>query len=281
MFAGRRMQLVPILVSLLILLALLPAFAQEVAASLPGSPLYGLKVLAQDVHLWMTSSPATHADLDLSVAECRLNDVAAALEQGHAINEATADSTEKQLGRAVETFAHNPDTAGTAVQLQFMSAIQNCERIMSQALNRMSESDQRHLRELLRQMERARQELHTGAGEATGEQERARQGGDPPAPQEMPGGLGRTDPWWRWVESQSQGPADPGAGETGQPAPEPKHQQEAAGPAQAAETPPAATPTPEQPQQYNGEQQQEPGGNDPHGNSSPGNQGNNGHSGHP
>ncbi|MFN2225505.1 MAG: DUF5667 domain-containing protein [Anaerolineae bacterium] len=289
LFAGQRLRLVPVLASLLIVLALLPLFVQEVAASLPGSPLYGLKLLTQDLHSWVTSSPDAQADLDVSLAERRLNDVATALEQGHNIDDTAAQSAEKQLSRAMQTVAQNPETAGAAAPLQLLDAVQNCERVMVQALDRMSESDQMALRDLLRQMERVRQELHSGAGTASGEQGRA-QYGDPPSPEEMPWGLERPDPGWRWPESPGQGAGVSNPGAPGQPAQTPQQQQGAAsagpaGPAQATATPtpatPAPNPTPEQGQQQGGEQQPGPGGNDPGNNSSPGNKSNSGHSGHP
>lgn len=287
LFAHHRMRLVPVLASLLLVVALLPLFTQEVAASLPGSSLYGLKLLAQDIHLWMTSSPDAMADLDLSLAERRLNDVATALEQGQNIDDAAAASAEKQLLRAVQTVAENPETAGAVAPLQLMDAIQNCERVMIQALNRMSESDQLPLRDLLREMERARRELHSGSGTAHGEQERA-QYGEPPGPEEMPWSLEQPDPGWRWPESPGQGSGEAASGQPGQPAQASQQQQGPAGSAEAAQTPPASAPVPEptpapapeQPQQNAG-QQQGPGNNDPHGNSSPANKNSSGHSGHP
>lgn len=284
LFAIYRMRLVPVLASLLLVLALLPFFTQEVAASLPGSPLYGLKILAQDVHLWLTSSPDAQADLGVSVAEKRLNDVATALEQGQHVGETAAESAEKQLFEAVQTMAQHPETAGTTAPLQLMTAIQNCERVMVRALNQMSESDQRPLRELLRQMQRARAELQPGAGEAMSEGERARQG-DPPGPEEIPFGLQGADPGWQWPESPGQGAGEPAAGEPGQPAQGSNQPQDPGGAAQGAEvTPPEGQgqdppSTPVEPQQ-NG-QQQGTGNSDPGGNSSPDNGGNNGHSGHP
>lgn len=285
--AGRRMRLVPVLVSLLIVLTLLPFFTQEVAASLPGSPLYGLKILVQDVRLWATGSPGAHGDLDVSVAERRLNDVAAALEEGYAINDATAGNTERQLDRAMQAVSQNPETAGTAGPLQLIEAIQNCERVMVEALNQMSESDQMPLRDLLRQMERAREELHLGAGAASGEQERARQG-EPIEAEEIPVGPNQSDPQRRM---QGQGPEGPDAGAQGQPAEAPKQQPAAPGPAIGATptatptpTPPVAEPPPEHSQQPNdngGQQQPAPGGSQPQDNSTPGSKGNNGGAGKP
>ncbi|MEJ2209572.1 MAG: DUF5667 domain-containing protein [Anaerolineae bacterium] len=291
LFASQRMRLVPVLVSLLLVVALLPLLTQAVAASLPGSPLYDLKLLAQDIHLWATSSPDAQADLGLSVAERRLNDVATALEQGQSIDDAAAESTERQLLRAMQTVTDNPGAADTAAPLPLLDAIQHCERVMVQALDRMSESDQMPLRDLLRRMERVRQELHSGAGTASGEQERT-QYGDPPGPEEMPWCVEQPDPGWRWPESPGQGAGLSNPGAAGQPPQAPQQQQGPAGagpagPAQATATPtpatPAAspTPTPEQGQQQGGEQQPAPDGNGPGNNSSPGNNSNSGHSRHP
>jgi hypothetical protein len=284
---GRRMRLVPVLVSLLIVLTLLPFFAQEVAASLPGSPLYGLKILVQDVHLWATGGPGAHGDLDVSVAQRRLNDVAAALEEGHAVNDAAAGSAERQLDRAMQAVSQNPETAETAAPVQLIEAIQNCERVMVDALNQMSESEQRPLRELLHQMERAREELHQGAGAASGEQERARQG-EPIEAEEIPVGPNQSDPQRRM---QGQGPEGPDPGAPGRPAEAPKQQPAASGPAIGATptatptpTPPVAEPTPEQSQQpkdNGGQQQPAPGGNQPQNNSTSGSKGNNGGTGKP
>ena len=152
------MKLGTALLALVLVVGLTFGASQAAADSLPGEPLYGLKLAAEEARLALTTDPEAQAALNLALAEERLDEIAALLEQGQAVDEVTAERVERQLHAALEA-APAQALEGLAV------AIQQRQRTMEQLAG---ETPDEPLRQIIREMERVRQEAHAGQGEPAG-----------------------------------------------------------------------------------------------------------------
>jgi hypothetical protein len=215
------MRLGTALLALVLVVGLTFGASQAAADSLPGEPPYGLKLAVEEARLSLTSDPDALAALNLALAEERLDEVTALLEQGQAVDEVVATRVEQQLRAALA--APGQALEGLAV------AIQQRQRTMEQLAG---ETPGEPLRQLIREMERVRQEAHAGQGEPQGGQQRQRQGtpADPaalPDPSHTPGPAGP-----KATDQPGPGPVgpqptdQPGTG----PGPDPSHTPEPVGP---------------------------------------------------
>ena len=148
------MKLGTALLALVLVVGLTFGASQAAADSLPGEPLYGFKLAAEEARLALTTDPEDQAALNLALAEERLDEIATLLEQGQAVDEVTAERVERQLNAALEA-APAQALEGLAV------AIQQRQRTMEQLAG---ETPDEPLRQIIREMERVRQEAHAGQG---------------------------------------------------------------------------------------------------------------------
>jgi len=216
------MKLSTALLALVLVVGLTFGASQAAAGSLPGEPLYGLKLAVEETRLALTSDSEARAALNLALAEERLDEITALLEQGQAVDEATAERVERQLRAALE--------AAPAQALEALAAaIQQRQRTMEQLAG---ETPDEPLRQIIREMERVRQEAHAGQGEPEGEQQRQRQG-TPPEPTASPNPSHTPDPVGPKATDQP-GPGPVGPQPTDQPGarpgPNPSHTPEPVGP---------------------------------------------------
>ncbi len=167
---------------LLVVLGILLATEQAVASSLPGSPLYGLKLAAENARLSVLTDPQARANLFLAHAERRLDEIISLLEKSRVVEDADVRRTEEQWEQAMEA-ASRLDQPDAAFALQQMAmAIQHRQPALTTLAGPNPEP---LLRELLREMERIRQEAHLGQGIPEGQQERNRSG-EPADPTGLP-----------------------------------------------------------------------------------------------
>jgi hypothetical protein len=177
-------RLVPVLTVAVLVLTLLLGAGQAMADSLPGEHLYGLKLLLAEQRMRWTSDPEARMDLALNVVGERLNEIADRMETGQALDPSTNSRLQKHLGLALDTV--DAEAQGPLQTMeQHQATIQNWQRRVVQAMADFPESDREPLRELARETERLRLELHAGSGEPEGEQVRGRHG-EPKDPADMP-----------------------------------------------------------------------------------------------
>jgi len=210
------MRLATALAVIAILFGTVLGVKQAVAASLPGQPLYGVKLATERIQLVLTSQPASRAALEQSLVEERLDEIVTLLQRQQAISPAVSSRAMQQLEQALATSAQLQDPAAAQALQQLAEAIQQRQQAM---LGAAGESPEPPVRELLREMERVRQEAHAGQGDPAGLRQRLRQGApaeptqtpQAPAPSQTPGAT---------HTPQHTGTPDqtPGAGATSQPA---------------------------------------------------------------
>jgi hypothetical protein len=167
-------------VALLIGLAL--GAGRAVGDSLPGQPLYGAKLAAEGVRLSLVASAESRSALLQALAEERMDEILALLQEDRAIGATTSDRAVRQLGQALAAAAQLEDEAAAQALHRLSEAIRQRERAM---LGAAGESPGPAVRLLLREMERVRQEAHLGEGDPNGLRERLRSG-TPAEPTDRP-----------------------------------------------------------------------------------------------
>jgi len=184
------MRLATALAVIAILFGVVLGAGQAVAASLPGQPLYGVKLAAERIQLTLTGQPASRAALQQALAEERLDEIVALLQRQQAIGTAVSSRAVRQLEQALATSAQLQDPAAAQALQQLAQAVQEREQAM---LGVAGESPEPSVRQLLREMERVRQEAQAGRGDPEGLRQRLRQG--TPAEQTvLPGPTGTPQP---------------------------------------------------------------------------------------
>lgn len=167
-----RMKLAGALLATLLVFGLVFGVGQAAAASLPGEPLYGLKLTAEQARLELTSDPEAKADFTAELAENRLGEIAQMMAEGRAVDGPTAHMAQQQVSLAFQAA----NQVGGDEQLKFQARnrlqniIQSQHQVMASAVDAEPQQTQEPVRALLRSMERVRAELHTGEGEASGQQ---------------------------------------------------------------------------------------------------------------
>jgi len=170
---GGAMKLATALAVIAILFGAVVGTTQAAAGSLPGQPLYGVKLAAEQIRLAFTGQSANRAAVQQSLAEERLDEVVALLERKQAVGSSVSTRATRQLEQALTASAQLQDAAAAQALQQLAEAIRQREGAM---LGAAGESPEPPVRELLRQMERVRQEAHAGQGDPAGLRHRLRQG---------------------------------------------------------------------------------------------------------
>lgn len=178
------------LLAVVLLFGLVLGAGQVVADSLPGGPLYELKLAAERVRLALTTDPQASADLNLALAEERLDEIVLLLERGQSLDGAASHRAEQQLAQALEAAVQLEDPAAAQMLQQLVVAVQQRQGMMAAAMAGLPDVEQEPAQRILREMERVRQEAHAGQADPAGLRQRLRYG-TPPLPTEEPG-LGRT-----------------------------------------------------------------------------------------
>jgi hypothetical protein len=186
-----------------LVLGLVFGTAQAAAGSLPGEPLYGLKLTTERARLALTTAPQSRARLRLELSQKRLDEVTALLEQGEAIDESHAQRVQMQLTAALEAAVQMGGQEAVQALHRLETAIQQHQQTMAAAMVGVPEPAQMRMQQILRAMERVRQEALNGQGDPGGLRQRMRHGTPPelmnlpepsPTPQPQPGpGQGGTD----------------------------------------------------------------------------------------
>ncbi len=192
-----RVKLAGALIATLMVFGLVFGVGQAAAASLPGSPLYGLKLTAEQARMELTSDPEARAELAAELAQNRLSEIAQMVADGTEVEGETAFKAQQQVSLAFQ--AANQVSGDEQLKFQAQNRLQNIiqaqHQVMTSAVD-AAPQQQEPVRALLRSMERVRAELHTGEGEASGEQNRTNWEADPNAagPVGQPGGASQGQP---------------------------------------------------------------------------------------
>ena len=101
--------------------------------SLPGEPLYGVKLLGEDINLVLSWGPQARIDLNLEFAGERVVEIQAAVENGEPVPEQAMTRMEQHLQMALEQASALP----AEEQTQAMSRIAQQTMVQTRALERV------------------------------------------------------------------------------------------------------------------------------------------------
>lgn len=201
------------LLAVILLVGALAGTGLVAAGSLPGAPLYSVKLAAERARIGLTTNPEAKASLNLEVAEARLAEVTALMEQGQAVDDPTVTRATEQLEAALDSAYALKAPLAPHWLGELAITLQQRQRTMEAAAG---DRPAPPVQELLREMERVRQEAHAGTGEPEGEQNHLRHGTPPPEPTGVPQPTQRITPGHTGKpgEQRQHGPSaepDPGA----------------------------------------------------------------------
>jgi uncharacterized membrane protein YgcG len=187
-----RVKLAGVLIATLLVFGMVFGVGQAAAASLPGGPLYGLKLAAEQARLELTSDPVAKAELATDLAENRFGEIAQMVAQGAQVDGDTAFEAQQQLSWAYQYMHQVDGEKQLQLKAQFTHMLQHQHQMMASAVDAAPQQTQEPVQALLRSMERVRNEVHTGTGEASGEQIRTNRDEvpQPTGPVGEPGGAG-------------------------------------------------------------------------------------------
>jgi len=165
-----RVKLAGVLIATLLVFGMVFGVGQAAAASLPGGPLYGLKLAAEQTRLELTTDPVAKAELATDLAENRLGEIAQMVGDGTPVDGETAFEAQQQLSWAYQYMHQVDGEEQLQLQARFTHMLQHQHQMMASAVDATPQQTQEPVQALLRSMERVRNEVHTGTGEASGQQ---------------------------------------------------------------------------------------------------------------
>ena len=178
--AGRRRWALPMgvprlagaLVVLILVVGLLLGTGAVAAASLPGQPLYGLKLAGEEIRLALTKAPRARAALHQTLVGKRLDEIAALVQQNRDVDASTASRAGYQLAAALDAALQIEEAAMVPALQRLEAMIQQRQQTMEACLGEMPEPAGAPIRHLLQTMEQVRQEAHRGQGDPEGVRQR-------------------------------------------------------------------------------------------------------------
>jgi uncharacterized membrane protein YgcG len=180
----RSIKWASVLVALMLVFGAVFGAGQAAAASLPGQFLYEVKLAAEQVRLSLTNNPEARAELNLVLAERRLNEIAELVEQGTIPDASVFDRASEQLESAMEPVKNGEEQAPDWAFARLKAAIQRQKRDMENLLTALPEAEQTPGRALLRVMNSW--EKHEGVGDPSEAEREQNREGTPPSEEELP-----------------------------------------------------------------------------------------------
>jgi hypothetical protein len=171
----RSIKWASVLVALMLFFGAVFGAGQAAADSLPGQFLYEVKLAAEQVRLSLTNDPEARAELNVALAERRLDEIAELVDQGKTPDASVFDRAREQLEVAMEPVKNGEEKAPDWAFVRLKAAIQRQKRDMEHILTALPEAEQTPARRLIRAMNSW--ERHNGEGDsAEGEREQNRLG---------------------------------------------------------------------------------------------------------
>ena len=208
-----RLKLVGALVAALLVFGMVFGVGQAAAASLPGGPLYGLKLTAEEARMGLTSDPAAKAELAAEFAENRLEEIGKMMAAGKAVDGETAHKAQQQVSQAYQYMNQVEGEGQGEVAQQLRTMLKARHRVMSDEIKGEPRQQQEPVRTLLRSMEMMQNQVTVGQGSQNRNAE-----GDPaqPEPPNQGGQSGAGAQTGQQDEGVLDGASEPSQGGQGQ-----------------------------------------------------------------
>jgi hypothetical protein len=215
-----RMATIPVTIMtvLMLVFGLFLGAGQVMADSLPGDPLYGIKLRAEEVRLATIAAPVSKAELMRARAQERLDEVVQLLESGRVVDEATTVRAQEHLRAALQAAAQLQVQQATRALQRLEQGIQQRQRIMERLADGEPDTP---LQRLLRETERVRLHACDGQENLDRLRLRLRDGAPPPEDDGEPGMIPAPEDAGADVHPDPDPAPDPGGKGNADPYPDP------------------------------------------------------------
>jgi hypothetical protein len=210
------------LAAVVLIFGLIFGAGQAAADSLPGGPLYPLKLAIEASRMQWTGNPEARADLATVLVKERLDEITELVGRRQTVDEPMANRVREQLALALQAMHQLDGQAALRARQRLENTLRVQEQAMTQAARTLPAAEQGPVQDLLREINRVRQELQSGQGEPEGEQHRLGSGTPPEAPgAPSPAGQPGASPQGHGVVGAPEPDERPGPGPGAQPEDQP------------------------------------------------------------
>jgi len=130
--------------------------------SLPGSPVYPLKLTMEQARIALASGPAEQANLYLRLTQVRTQEMEQMVQQGDVPDEGTLNRLQNQISQAFQLAAQLPDDQMQGVLTQAQQMLQTEEQRMAQTQAMAGEAAQEPLQQVQQFLHQARTAAQSG-----------------------------------------------------------------------------------------------------------------------
>lgn len=124
-----------LIMSTLVIVGLLFGGSAIVSAAqdaLPNEPLYQIKLVSEDVHLWLVSDPTAQIEILMQQAQTRTEEMAALASRGNTPPAELTIQAQERIQRALELAANLDNASQTVALQQIRTRLQTQEQLMTQ-----------------------------------------------------------------------------------------------------------------------------------------------------
>jgi hypothetical protein len=124
-----------LIMSIFVIVGLLFGGSATVSAAqddLPYEPLYQIKLMSEDVHLWLISDPLAQIEILMQQAQIRTEEMAALASRGNTPPAKLTVRAQERIQRALQLIANLDDASQTAALQQIRTRLQTQEQLMIQ-----------------------------------------------------------------------------------------------------------------------------------------------------
>lgn len=191
---------IALLVSLSLIFGSAAVTASAAQNSLPGEPLYAVKLLTEDVRLSLAFSAQSRLDLALAFSERRVDEMADQQQLGQTVNTGVSDRWQQQIDRGLQAAASMTDAELPEALQQTRQGLLQQEHVLQQlgdlgAANKTAAQIHQRVQECLRLVEAGLQDPQQFRQQVQNrQQQRLQDQQETPGQTEQPGGPGSSYP---------------------------------------------------------------------------------------
>ncbi|MGZ9165933.1 MAG: DUF5667 domain-containing protein [Anaerolineales bacterium] len=134
-FQQKEQLVMKLIVSILVIVGLLFGGNATVAAAqddLPYEPLYRIKLVSEDIHLWLISDPIAQIEILMQQAQTRTEEMTGLASKGITPPSELTLRTQERIQRALQLIADLDDASQTVALEQIRTRLQTQEQVMIQ-----------------------------------------------------------------------------------------------------------------------------------------------------
>jgi hypothetical protein len=157
-----------LIMSTLVILGLLFGGSATVSAAqdaLPNEPLYQIKLVSEDVHLWLVSDPPAQIEILMQQAQTRTEEMAALASRGKTPPAELTIQAQERIQRALQLAANLDNASQTVALQQIRTRLQTQEQLMAQLQDGTCPTCEPMLQQTREMLQLHLRQLETGSAE--------------------------------------------------------------------------------------------------------------------